>query len=164
MSVVNVTRPQSLRMRRVENVLSSRGGGWRRARRQITVVAVAVLVSAGVVGGQDAVAAAAGTTTQLVPMHLCSSPRAGYVSCHGLRLVLKKVKATSGAKSADQRRATVAQPSLASGPAGGYTPGDLATAYGVNAGSATSQTVAIVDAYDDPTVRADLNAFDAHYG
>jgi subtilase family serine protease len=34
----------------------------------------------------------------------------------------------------------------------------------VNAGASTSQTVAIVDAFDDPTVQADLDTFDAQYG
>src|SRR5262249_2813359 len=53
---------------------------------------------------------------------------------------------------------------LAAGPAGGYTPSQLASAYGVNAATATTQTVAIVDAYRDPSVLADLNHFDSNYG
>jgi subtilase family serine protease len=52
----------------------------------------------------------------------------------------------------------------AGGPAGGYTPAQLAKAYGVNAGGSTSITVGIVDAFDDPTAKADLNHFDAQYG
>src|SRR5581483_3938103 len=40
----------------------------------------------------------------------------------------------------------------------------LATAYGLNNGASTNQTVAIVDAFADPSVKADLNTFDAHYG
>lgn len=56
------------------------------------------------------------------------------------------------------------RPALASGPAGGYTPAQLAKAYRVNAGAAVSQTVAIVDAFNDPSVRTDLNTFDVQYG
>jgi subtilase family serine protease len=51
------------------------------------------------------------------------------------------------------------------GPTGGLTPFDLATAYGYDPlTNAQSQTVAIVDAYDDPTIESDLQKFDAYYG
>jgi len=53
----------------------------------------------------------------------------------------------------------------------GYSPSALRTAYGLNQvtfGSATAdgsgQTIAIVDAYDDPTITADLQAFDQAFG
>jgi hypothetical protein len=50
---------------------------------------------------------------------------------------------------------------------GGYAPSDLQTAYGLTSDSATKgagATVAIVDAYDDPNVEADLNAYRSRYG
>ncbi len=57
------------------------------------------------------------------------------------------------------------------GPAGGYTPAQVQTAYGFNhiyfggvAGNGSGQTIAIVDAYDDPNIQADLNTFDAQFG
>ena len=51
------------------------------------------------------------------------------------------------------------------GPAGGLTPGDLATAYGLSStATGTGQVVAIVDWGDDPTIAGDLNTFDAQYG
>jgi subtilase family serine protease len=52
-----------------------------------------------------------------------------------------------------------------SGPAGGLTPAQLSSAYGYDptAGGA-GQTVAVVDAYDDPTIESDLKAFDTQYG
>jgi subtilase family serine protease len=46
---------------------------------------------------------------------------------------------------------------------GGYTPAELAKTYGLTVTGATTQTVAIVDAFNDPTVLADLNTFDANY-
>lgn len=56
-------------------------------------------------------------------------------------------------------------PSRRTGPAGGYTPDDLASIYGFNPNLARSgQTVAIVDWFKDPNVRADLNHFDQQYG
>ncbi len=52
-----------------------------------------------------------------------------------------------------------------SGPAGGLTPKQLETAYGYDSLSGGSaQTVAIVDAYNDPGIEHDLGEFDANYG
>ena len=50
------------------------------------------------------------------------------------------------------------------GPAGGLTPSDLASAYGFTSTAATTQTIALVDAYNDPTINADLQTFDTQYG
>ncbi len=57
------------------------------------------------------------------------------------------------------------QPQAASGPSG-YAPADLIAAY--NLGSAVvggaGQTIALVDAYDDPNAASDLAAYRSHYG
>ena len=51
------------------------------------------------------------------------------------------------------------------GPAGGLTPADLASAYSVSpTATGSGQTVAIVDAYDDPKIEEDLATFDTQYG
>jgi hypothetical protein len=50
---------------------------------------------------------------------------------------------------------------------GGYGPVDLQTAYGLSSLSATGgggQTVAVVDAYDDPTAESDLATYRSTYG
>ena len=56
---------------------------------------------------------------------------------------------------------------LATGPAvsGPYSPAQIRHAYGIDQQSydGTGQTIAIIDAYDDPTIAADLNAFDATF-
>ena len=50
------------------------------------------------------------------------------------------------------------------GPAGGYTPADLASAYGFNpTATGSAETVGIVDAYNDPNINADLQTFDSNY-
>jgi subtilase family serine protease len=49
----------------------------------------------------------------------------------------------------------------------GYAPSDLQTAYGLTSDSQNNgagQTVAIVDAYDDPNVESDLNVYRSKYG
>jgi subtilase family serine protease len=58
------------------------------------------------------------------------------------------------------------QPAAAAGPTG-YGPNDLQSAYGLAAAAAsagTSQTVAIVDAYDDTTAAADMATYRSTYG
>jgi len=52
-----------------------------------------------------------------------------------------------------------------------YTPAELQQAYGFNSitfngvlGTGSGQTIAIVDAYDDPNIKADLNTFDSQWG
>ncbi|MGA2700324.1 MAG: S53 family peptidase [Isosphaeraceae bacterium] len=61
---------------------------------------------------------------------------------------------------------------VASTPAG-YTPQQIQNAYGVNqitfsggtvAGNGAGQTIAIVDAYNDPNIQANLNMFDTQFG
>ena len=57
------------------------------------------------------------------------------------------------------------------GPDGGYTPAQVRKAYGYDSvlvggvtGDGTGQTVAIVDAFDQPNMASDLHAFDQLYG
>jgi subtilase family serine protease len=63
-------------------------------------------------------------------------------------------------------------PLVASGPTG-YTPQQIQSAYGINqikfsggtvAGNGAGQTIAIVDAYNDPNIQADLTKFDSRFG
>jgi subtilase family serine protease len=52
-----------------------------------------------------------------------------------------------------------------SNPGGGYTPCNLISAYALPSASAgAGQTVAIVDAYDDPNAESDLNTYRAQWG
>ena len=88
---------------------------------------------------------------------VCKAPQAGHARCFGMRLVEVKT-GTPGA------RAMTVQPGYATGPAGGFTPADLAKAYAVNPAATTTTTVGIVDAYNDPNALTDLNTFNAHYG
>ncbi|MHB1558350.1 MAG: DUF4082 domain-containing protein [Isosphaeraceae bacterium] len=51
-------------------------------------------------------------------------------------------------------------------PGGGYTPAQIQQAYGISSslGNGAGETIAIVDAYDDPNIQSDLNTFDAQFG
>ncbi len=48
--------------------------------------------------------------------------------------------------------------------AGSYGPADFRGVYGLSGTTATNRTVAIVDAYDDPTALADLDTYSTTYG
>ncbi len=50
-------------------------------------------------------------------------------------------------------------------PSGAYTPAELEKAYGFSAltDTGTGETIAIVDAYNDPNIQSDLATFDAYY-
>lgn len=58
-----------------------------------------------------------------------------------------------------------------SSPSGGISPAQMVQAYGVNAinfgsvtGTGAGQTIALIDAYNDPKAASDLAAFDSYYG
>jgi hypothetical protein len=90
----------------------------------------------------------------------CTPATSGDAQC----FAVKRVSVAKGTAGALSYPVSSAYPV---GPDGGYTPGDLLTAYGLtglpaNAGS--GQTVALIDAFDDPNALSDLNTFDSHYG
>jgi subtilase family serine protease len=77
----------------------------------------------------------------------------------GVRPLYQLVRASSGVMP------------LASPSPNGYSPSQISQAYGFNqiqfggvAGNGAGQTIAIVDAYDDPNILPDLNAFSAQFG
>jgi subtilase family serine protease len=54
-------------------------------------------------------------------------------------------------------------PQVTSAPAG-YGPAQFHSAYGLPASGPAGQTIAIVDAYDDPSIASDLNAYSSKFG
>ncbi len=130
--------------------------------------AVAVV---GVLGLATATAASA-TTTPKTPAALsggtvhyaiaepvCAQPKdPNAIRC----FAMKRVDVAKGTKGA---RAYVRPDYIGLGPAGGYTPDDIAAAYHFNPNTnASSQLVGIVDWYDDPYALSDLDTFDQEYG
>src|ERR1039458_8937852 len=93
---------------------------------------------------------------------VCPAPAPGRATC----LALLRAPVASGvATSAGARPYALNDGAPSSGPAGGLTPAQLAGAYGYEpTAGGTGQTVAIVDAFDDPKIEEDLGTFDSHYG
>jgi hypothetical protein len=92
----------------------------------------------------------------------CAAPKPGDAACFAL------VRIPVPSAAADEpgvRPYEAAAGALESGPAGGLTPAELASAYGYSSAvGGSGQTIAIVDAYDDPSIESDLATFDAEYG
>jgi hypothetical protein len=130
--------------------------------RGLPLLVVPVALFIATVAAPPPVGAASGFTTVWVAQPVCARPKAGHASCLALRLVEKKVK-QGKPLPAGARVKRNTEPLALSGPAGGFSPSAIAALYGVNPDTATTQTVAIVAAFDNPTVLSDLNTFDAQY-
>ena len=76
----------------------------------------------------------------------CPAARAGFAAC------LARVVTDASGKP------------LATGGPTGYNPADIQAAYGLSGTSGSGRTVAIVDAYDDPTAEADLGVYRSQFG
>lgn len=79
---------------------------------------------------------------------VCSDPAPGKYSCMALRRT--DIKQTKGLRT--------------TGDPQGLSAGDLQNAYNLPADGGEGQTIAIVDAYDDPTAEDDLAVYRAQYG
>jgi subtilase family serine protease len=127
---------------------------------------VGALASATVVAVQTPSTASIGGVAQWKAVPVCHRAHGAHMSCFAWRLV-RTDKSSLGTVAAARQRLGLSKPDAVTfGPAGGYTPADLAKAYGVdvNASAASSMTVAIVDAFGDPNIATDLATFDAQYG
>ncbi len=93
---------------------------------------------------------------------VCPTPKTGDATC----LALARVPvASAAAGEPGVRPYTATRGALESGPAGGLTPEELASVYGYSpAVGGSGQTIALVDAFDDPNIESDLATFDTEYG
>ncbi len=96
---------------------------------------------------------------------ICRAPKPGHATCTALLRSPVASGSTPTSSAAAATTYTVNDGATSSGPAGGLTPEQLASAYAYDpTAGGVGQTVAIVDAFDDPTIEHDLAEFDSHYG
>jgi Subtilase family len=113
---------------------------------------------------------------------LCSPPAPGFSGCLGLRLFAHRPLAHPGARAvapsspATGTRATTSSALVEGVPPGAaverttpvegsLAPSDILGAYGLGSATPpTPQTIALVDAYDAPTIASDLEVFSARFG
>jgi len=128
-----------------------------RWRRSAPLLALLALAAASV-----AAPSAAAEISYAIGKPVCAKPgHPGEARCLAMRRVVVE-KTIPGALPF--LRAAGAEGPGSVGPAGGLTPSDFATAYSLPTTGGAGQTVAIVDAYNDPNIQADLQLFDAQYG
>jgi hypothetical protein len=100
---------------------------------------------------------------------LCSAPSPGYAGCLGLRLVARAPQTVPGARALFKVGGTSGSPSPATEfkkpIKGSLPPSELLTAYNLPLPPqpASTQTIGIVDAYDDPAAEADLEHYDQQF-
>jgi hypothetical protein len=109
--------------------------------------ALGILLGAGLLSCATAVSTPAAATATV--QHLCAAPAFGQAGC-----------------LAERQVATAAPLAGTAAPAtpGGLGPADLADAYQLDTSKGYGQTVAVVDAFDDPTAAADLAIYRSQYG
>jgi Subtilase family len=134
-------------------------------------LAVLALTSAAFLAGAPlASAEGALSPRQYGVESLCSLPAPGHSACLGVSLVAKAPLSLPGTRAlpASPRAASATSAPAAEfvQPLPGVTPSELRGAYGLAAvpAPASTQTIAIVDAYDDPTAEADLARFSSQFG
>ncbi|NUR63904.1 MAG: peptidase S8 [Catenulispora sp.] len=130
-----------------------------RPSRRRAAISLAGAVALGVAGaavatGANATGAKTSTATGTKAAawsRACDTPAPGMAACHALHVnnVPQHIRALGVTPNAT--------PS-------GFGPADLLSAYNLPAGGGAGQTVAIVDAYNDPSAEADMNTYRAQYG
>ena len=90
---------------------------------------------------------------------ICAQPAPDYSGCLSLRLIADEPSSVPGAETTPQT--TVFTEPIPDG----LAPADLSSAYGASAATPPStQTIALVDAYDDATIAGDLEVFSKQFG
>lgn len=137
-------------------------GRWHRIGS--AAAAAVALLFAGIGTAAHANAAASPTSPNVTWTRACAVPgKAGEMACKALRVtggLTAFQKARAEKDGVTPKAADAATPS-------GYGPGDLQSAYGLTSAAASNgsgETIAIVDAYNDPNAEADLATYRSYYG
>ena len=124
------------------------------SRRLIATVAAVSLAVLGLGAGLAAPADAATTATGPLPFGCNASTSPGVMHCLGYT-----------AKHAGRHTSSKARyQTTGSSTSSGYTPSQLRSAYNLTATGSSSETVAIVDAFNDPNAASDLATYRSAYG
>ncbi|MDN3028813.1 S53 family peptidase [Streptomyces sp. S.PB5] len=156
-----------------------RSGRWHRLGTATVATAALVLAGLGVATHANAAAptphkvTAKAVAAQVAKAHVqyesaCdTTPKKGFAACNALRV-------TGGTTAYMEKQAALkgvtpktVKPHASSATPTGYGPTDLQDAYGLTdaaASNGSGETIAIVDAYDDPNAAADLATYRSYYG
>ncbi|MGJ5750844.1 physarolisin II [Streptomyces puniciscabiei] len=124
-------------------------------RRTVSLTAVATLATAALALAAPVGQAAASSSHGVSVAHACAAPaKKDQMACNALQVT----SGTPASAHAESALTAAAAPS-------GYGPASLQAAYNLpSASGGSGQTVAIVDAYDDPNAESDLAVYRSQYG
>jgi subtilase family serine protease len=137
--------------------------GWRRISTAAAATAALLLTGFGTAVQADAAQQTASTKATWTATPCATPQHKGELACNSYRV-------TGGltAFQKQQAKKTGVTPKAADAAApSGYGPTDLQSAYGLTSAAASNgsgETIAIVDAYDDPNAEADLATYRSYYG
>ncbi len=94
----------------------------------------------------------------------CAPPGPGEASCLELQLVPRTAEARAHTHPLGMTRSTPIRAVSAAEGSFGLRPQDLHSAYQLPLVAPSAQTIALVDAYNDPNAEADLEAYDHEFG
>jgi subtilase family serine protease len=118
-------------------------------RRSLLLLSTALLVLFALAGPVGAQSSGGASSTRATTRDACGSVSPGFARCF--------------AKIVTTTTATGTASPLATTPIG-YVPADLQSAYKLSTTGGAGQTIAIVDAFDDPNAESDLNQYRAQFG
>jgi subtilase family serine protease len=132
-------------------------------RSALAVFATAAATFVGLLVGPVTAAQAAPSPIGVAhrAVHSCAVAPAGHARCGALVVVPASAAASPDKPGKGRPKPPPPPPSA---PQDGYFPVDLQAAYNLGGLSGGGRTVAIVDAYDDPTAEADLAVYRSAFG
>ena len=139
-------------------------GRWSRLGSAALATAALVLTGLGASGQATAAPAAPSkpSTGKVTWTRACATPAKGRMACKALRVT----GGTTAFQKAEARTDGVTPRAADASAPSGYGPSDLQDAYGLTSAAASKgsgETIAIVDAYDDPNAEADLAKYRSQY-
>jgi hypothetical protein len=94
----------------------------------------------------------------------CAAPAPGHAGCLALELVPTTAVARAHTRPVGMTRSAPVRADTAAEGAYGLRPQDLHSAYQLPSAAPSTQGIALIDAYDDPTAEADLGAYSKEFG
>jgi subtilase family serine protease len=141
------------------------------AHTTLARTAAALLAAGALALGLSPAANASLSSSAYRTQNMCTIPRPGSAGCLGVRLVstsLTRADLKAAATRQAGEAAAGASPTVTNKTPNpeGLTPANLHAAYSLPTEvlSSSVQTIAVVDAYNDPTAEADLSVYDKQFG
>jgi hypothetical protein len=149
--------------------MNRRGAAIAHTKRTVATVALSLLATGSLALMLCSTASATVSHSAYTAQKVCSTPHHGSASCLDERLVPSSLThadlQAKAVKQASEVAAGSPRVEVKAPIAGGFKPKELHEAYSLptSVPSSSNQTIALVDAYNDPTAEADLAVYDKEF-